>query len=151
MSISIVSIPITLKQGAQKPTYAKEGDAGLDLHAMLATPITLDPAQRMLIPTGISVAIPTGYEGQIRPRSGLALNKGITVLNSPGTIDSGYRGEIKVILINLGHEPITIAHGDRIAQMIVTPVHAVTWIEKDTIESLPPSSRGQGGFGSSGT
>jgi dUTP pyrophosphatase len=151
MPIPIVSIPMVLKQGAQIPAYAKKGDAGLDLHALLETPMALEPGQRMLVPTGVSVAIPPGYEGQIRPRSGLALNKGITVLNSPGTIDSGYRGEIKVILINLGHEPVTIAHGDRIAQMVIAPVCTVTWVKEDDINSLTPSSRGQGGFGSSGT
>jgi len=148
---TIVSIPISLKQGAQKPSYAMEGDAGMDLHALLTTDTVLQPGQRTLIPTGISVAIPVGYEGQIRPRSGLALKKGITVLNSPGTIDSGYRGEIKVILINLGQEPVTISHKDRIAQMVIAPLCTVAWTAQEGALNAPPSKRGEGGFGSSGT
>lgn len=149
MSLSIISIPIALKQGAKKPTYANKNDAGIDLHALLDTPLEIKPTHRVLVPTGISMAIPTGYEGQIRPRSGLALKKGVTVLNSPGTIDAGYRGEIKVILINLGHDCVTIDPGDRIAQMVIAPICRVEWKKVDTIDNII-SSRGSDGFGSSG-
>lgn len=150
MSLSIVSIPITLKQGAKKPAYAMEGDAGMDLHALLTENRVIDPGQRMLIPTGVLISIPKGYEGQIRPRSGLALKKGLTVLNSPGTIDSGYRGEIKIILINLGQEPIRIASGERIAQIVIAPVCHVQWTEDNNESMDKQPSRGGAGFGSSG-
>ena len=149
LSYSIVSIPVSLKQGANAPSYAMDGDAGMDLRAFLEQPVTLHPGQRILIPTGLSMAIPRGHEGQVRPRSGLALKEGLTVLNSPGTIDSGYRGEIKVILINLGQKPATVSSNDRIAQIIIAPICSVQWKE---IDALPPAAaaRGSGGFGSSG-
>ncbi|WP_442786309.1 dUTP diphosphatase [Leptothoe sp. PORK10 BA2] len=127
------------------PTYAHPGDAGADLVAI--NHHSLAPMQRLAIPTGLSTEIPPGYEMQVRPKSSLALNYGITVLNTPGTIDAGYRGEIKVILINLGQEPFEIAPGQRIAQIVIAPV---TWAEFVTTEQLSESQRGTGGFGSTG-
>jgi len=118
--------------------------AGVDLVAAVEAPVTLGPAERALIPTGIAVAVPSGYEAQVRPRSGLALRHGITVLNAPGTIDPDYRGEVMVLLVNLGAEPFVVRRGDRIAQMIVAPVARFAWREEP---SLPPTSRGAGGFG----
>jgi dUTP pyrophosphatase len=129
------------------PGYASEDAAGLDLLAAVIEPIELAPGARMLIPTGVSIALPKGYEAQIRPRSGLALNYGIGLLNSPGTIDADYRGEIGVILINHGDAPFAIARGDRIAQLVVAPVTRLSWAES---EKLPQSARGKGGFGSTG-
>ena len=129
------------------PGYASEDAAGLDLLAAVIEPIELAPGARMLIPTGVSVALPKGYEAQIRPRSGLALKHGIGLLNSPGTIDADYRGEIGVILINHGDAPFAIARGDRIAQLVVAPVTRLAWVEGD---KLPESGRGKGGFGSTG-
>lgn len=125
---------------------AKPGDAGVDLRATEA--VTLAPGQRTLIPTGIAVAIPEGYAGFVQPRSGMAINKGLGLLNSPGLIDSGYRGEIKVIAINLDSQPLEIARGDRIAQLVILPVPEVQYEE---VEVLPDSERGPGGFGSTGT
>jgi len=127
------------------PSYATDGSAGLDLRADAA--ITLQPGDRALVPTGIAMAIPPGHEGQVRPRSGLALRSGITCLNSPGTVDSDYRGEVGVILINLGREPVTIARGDRIAQLVIARVDRAQVTESS---SLPPSGRGAGGFGHTG-
>ncbi len=127
------------------PTYATEGSAGLDLRADAA--VTLGPGERALVPTGISLAIPPGFEGQVRPRSGLALREGITCLNTPGTIDSDYRGEVSVILVNLGQKPVTIARGERIAQLVVARVERA---ELSECASLPPSGRGAGGFGHTG-
>jgi dUTP pyrophosphatase len=129
------------------PDYATEGSAGLDLLAAVTQPVTLQPSARALIQTGLALAIPNGYEGQIRPRSGLALKHGLTVLNSPGTVDSDYRGEIQVMLINLGEEPVTITRGMRIAQFIVAPV---TRARLDEVSDLPASPRGRNGFGSTG-
>ncbi len=129
------------------PGYATPGSAGLDLQAALLAPITLPPGGRDAIPTGLAIALPEGWEAQIRPRSGLALKSGVTVLNSPGTVDADYRGEIKVILINHGDAPFVIARGDRIAQLVVAPVSQLTWHETDT---LPETQRGNGGFGSTG-
>ena len=129
------------------PRYASEDAAGLDLLAAVIEPIELEPGARMLIPTGISIALPRGYEAQVRPRSGLALKHGIGLLNSPGTIDADYRGEIGVILINLGDAPFAIARGDRIAQLVVAPVTRLAWVES---ENLADSARGKGGFGSTG-
>lgn len=129
------------------PDYATPGSAGLDLIAAVTEDITIAPGTRAAIPTGISLALPDGYEGQVRPRSGLALEHGITVLNSPGTVDSDYRGEIRVILINLGQAPFTVTRGMRIAQLVVAPIaHAVP----HEVEHLPETARGAGGFGSSG-
>lgn len=140
-------VKISTASGVELPGYATGGSAGMDLRACLAVPVTLAPGERRLIPTGIRIALPEGYEAQIRPRSGLALNKGITVLNSPGTIDCDYRGEIGVILINLGEENVVINNGDRIAQMIVAPYTCVTWLETEDLEA---TERGAGGFGHTG-
>jgi dUTP pyrophosphatase len=126
------------------PAYMSDGASGMDLVAAVETAITVEPGQRVHVPTGIHVAIPEGFEGQIRPRSGLALNHGVTVLNSPGTIDADYRGEIGVILVNLGEEPFTLSRGDRIAQMVIAPVCGATFAETD---ALPCSGRDGGGFG----
>ena len=130
------------------PVHATIGSAGIDLYAAIDGQIFLSPLKRDLIPTGISLAIPSGYEAQIRPRSGLALKHGITVLNSPGTIDSDYRGEVKIILINLGDVPFVISRGDRIAQMIVSKYETVNLIP---VQSHEETNRGNKGFGSSGT
>ncbi|MEX0771443.1 MAG: dUTP diphosphatase [Balneolaceae bacterium] len=129
------------------PGYSSDRAAGMDLRAALEKPITLEPGQRLLIPTGLKMVLPEGYEAQIRPRSGLAWRNGITMLNSPGTIDSDYRGEVKVIAINHGEEPFTIRHGDRIAQMVIAPVVQMQVRETD---KLPETKRGEGGFGSTG-
>jgi dUTP pyrophosphatase len=129
------------------PTYATDGAAGLDLLADVPAPLTLEPRARALVPTGLTLAIPPGYEGQVRPRSGLALKHGLTVANAPGTIDSDYRGELGVILVNLGDQPYVIRRGDRIAQIIFAPVTRATLRE---VAELPPTGRGNGGFGSTG-
>ncbi|KGN67949.1 dUTP diphosphatase [Porphyromonas sp. COT-239 OH1446] len=129
------------------PTYATAASAGMDLRANLSEAITLAPLERRLIPTGLFIELPLGYEAQVRPRSGLALKHGITVLNSPGTIDADYRGEIGVVLINLSSQSFTIADGERIAQMIITRHEVGTWEEVETLED---SSRGSGGFGHTG-
>lgn len=129
------------------PEYATPGSAGIDLIAAVESSTTLNPGERRLVPTGIHAAIPDGYEGQIRPRSGLALRYGISMVNSPGTIDSDYRGEIGVILINLGSEPFLINRGDRIAQMVIAPVIRAILVET---ESLPETTRNNGGFGHTG-
>ncbi|MBN1333474.1 MAG: dUTP diphosphatase [Synergistales bacterium] len=134
-----------LARDHELPSYETRQSAGVDLKA--AEQILLQPGKYALVSTGLSIELPQGYEAQIRPRSGLALRKGITVLNSPGTIDADYRGEIKVILINLGPEPFEIYPGDRIAQMIVSPVVQLQWLETDLLNE---TSRGQGGFGSTG-
>jgi dUTP pyrophosphatase len=125
-----------------------EGSAGFDLRACLPEPVTLAAQERRLIPTGFRVAIPKGYEGQIRPRSGLAVRHGLTLLNTPGTVDADYRGEVKVLLINLGSEPHTVRHGDRIAQMVVAQVATVQAAEA---AELPATARGEGGFGHTGS
>ena len=129
------------------PRYASAGSAGMDLHAAIEAPLRLAPGERALVPTGFAMALPEGYEGQVRARSGLALNKGLGVLNAPGTIDSDYRGEIGVILVNLGHEPVELARGERIAQLVVAPVARAELAEHD---ALPGSGRAAGGFGSTG-
>jgi len=126
------------------PTYMTDGAAGMDLGADIAADMTLAPMARVLIPTGIAIALPMGFEAQIRPRSGLALKQGMTLVNSPGTIDADYRGEIQLIAINLGNEPIVIEPGQRIAQMIVQRVVRAEWQE---VRELPPSERQTGGFG----
>jgi len=135
-------------QSLPLPEAATAGSAGLDLRAAIPEPETLAPRERRVVPTGLAVAIPLGWEGQVRPRSGLALSRGVTLVNSPGTIDSDYRGEIKVILINLGDRPFLIEPAMRIAQLLFFRVPAVTLRE---VGDLPPSDRGNGGFGSSGT
>ncbi|MCM1292695.1 MAG: dUTP diphosphatase [Bacteroides sp.] len=129
------------------PEYATAMSAGMDVRANLDAPIVLQPMQRVLVPTGLRIELPAGFECQLRPRSGLALKKGITLLNSPGTIDADYRGEIGVILINLSDQPFTINDGERICQMVVAPYTRVTWTATD---SLDETSRGEGGFGHTG-
>jgi dUTP pyrophosphatase len=129
------------------PAYATAGAAALDLLAAIATPVTLKPLARAVVPTGISIALPAGYEAQVRPRSGLALKQGITVLNAPGTIDADYRGEIGVILVNLSDQEVTLNRGDRIAQLLLAKVEHLVW---DEVAELPASERGGGGFGSTG-
>lgn len=129
------------------PQYESIEAAGMDIRAALKEPIDLKPGDRILIPTGLQMALPFGFEAQIRPRSGLAYKHGITMLNTPGTIDSDYRGEVKVLAINHGDEPFTVNHGDRIAQMVIAPVFQPEVKETD---ELPESSRGKGGFGSTG-
>lgn len=129
------------------PVYATPGSAGIDLYAAVVADTVLNPGERKLIPTGIRVAIPNGFEGQVRPRSGLALDYGIGMVNSPGTIDADYRGEIGVILINHGSEPYVVRRGDRIAQMIIAPVVRA---ELEVVDSLPETNRGNGGFGHTG-
>jgi len=130
------------------PAYATAQSAGLDLMAAVDADVILAPGERSLVPTGLAIALPPGYEAQVRPRSGLALKNGVTVLNSPGTIDADYRGEVGVILANLGAEPFTVSRGMRIAQMVVAPVTQLAWNE---VEDLSDSERGTGGFGSTGT
>lgn len=129
------------------PSYESRSAAGMDIRAALDESIILKPGKRTLIPTGLKIAVPEGYEAQIRPRSGLAIRNGITMLNSPGTIDADYRGEVKVIAINHGEEDFTINHGDRIAQMVIAPV---TQFSIQEVENLDETERGEGGFGSTG-
>ena len=129
------------------PAYETIGSSGMDLRANLSEPVNLLPMQRALIPTGLFIELPLGYEAQVRPRSGLAIKHGITCLNTPGTIDSDYRGELKIILINLSAEPFAIQHGERIAQMVIQPVIKATWEE---VTVLNESKRGEGGFGHTG-
>jgi dUTP pyrophosphatase len=143
MRVEIKRLPGS--EGMPLPAYETEGAAGMDLRA--AEAMTLKPGARCLMPTGLSIALPQGFEAQVRPRSGLAVKHGVTVLNSPGTIDSDYRGEIKVPLINHGQEDFLIARGDRIAQMVIAPVTRIGWTE---VEALDDTARGSGGFGSSG-
>jgi dUTP pyrophosphatase len=131
------------------PAYETRHAAGMDLRAALpeGEPLTLHPGDRHAVPTGLAIAIPPGFEGQVRPRSGLALRHGVTCLNSPGTVDADYRGEVKVILINHGPEAFVVRRGDRIAQLLIAPVAQATWLE---VESLDETARGAGGFGSTG-
>jgi dUTP pyrophosphatase len=148
--MSEIVVPVTVLphgEGLELPSYATPGAAGCDLRAAVAEPLTLAPGARALVPTGIAVAIPEGHEGQVRMRSGLALRHGLSLLNGPGTIDSDYRGEIGVILANLGAEPVTIERGERIAQLVIAPV-AQLRLEK--VAELPATSRHTGGFGSTG-
>lgn len=149
-SIRVAVQRLPHSNGLALPRYETEGAAGMDLLAALdeAEPLTLAPGARALVPTGLAIALPTGFEAQVRPRSGLAAKNGVTVLNSPGTIDCDYRGEVKVILVNLGAEPFVITRGTRIAQMVVAPVTQAVLAE---VESLDETTRGAGGFGSTGT
>jgi dUTP pyrophosphatase len=149
MTISIPLIRYIHGQDLPLPKYATPQSAGVDLMAAIKDPVVLKPLERGLIPTGISISLPVGYEAQIRPRSGLALKNGITVLNSPGTIDADYRGEIQVILINLSQESFLIERGLRIAQMVIAPFTALQWREVDQHEDFAHTIR-QGGFGSTG-
>lgn len=142
-----LEVVIKKKDGVNLPSYATESSSGLDLVAFLEQPVILEPFMRALVPTGIHIAIPEGFEAEIRPRSGIAHKFGVTVLNTPGTIDSDYRGEVKILLINLGDQPFTINNGDRIAQMIFKSVVAISW---KSVEELPGTIRGHGGFGSTG-
>ena len=142
-----VVVKIVNESGNPLPAYATEGSAGMDLCAHIHESVVLEPLERKLIPTGLFIELPTGYEAQIRPRSGLALKQGITCLNSPGTIDADYRGELGVILINLSNEMQVIKAGDRIAQMVIAPVTQISW---EPATALTPTNRGAGGFGSTG-
>ncbi len=145
VTIGIVRIPGN--DDLPLPSQATAGSAGFDLRACLKEPLVLEPGERALIPTGFAIALPEGCEGQVRPRSGLALREGLTLLNAPGTIDSDYRGEIAVVAINLGRQPVTIRRGDRIAQLVIAPVARARLVPA---ERLPSSERGGGGFGHTG-
>jgi len=142
-----VTIRCVVKQGGTLPEYKTPGASGADAFAFLENPVTIAPGERKLIPTGLSVEIPEGFEIQVRPRSGLALKYGVTVLNAPGTIDSDYRGEIGVVLINHGTEPFTVRHGDRIAQLVAFAVPACAF---ENVDSIGDTDRGSGGYGSTG-
>ena len=142
-----MNIKIVNKSQHDSPVYATSQSAGLDLRANLIESITLKPLERTLVKTGLFIELPTGYEAQVRPRSGLAYKKGITVLNSPGTIDADYRGEIGVILVNLSAEEFIIENGERVAQMVIAKHEQANWVE---VETLEVSERGAGGFGSTG-
>jgi dUTP pyrophosphatase len=145
-----IVVPLTVfphGEGLDAPAYATQGSAGCDLRAAIEAELTITAGGRTLVPTGIAVAIPAGYEGQLRMRSGLAHDKGLALLNAPGTVDSDYRGEIRVIVANLGAEPVTIHRGDRIAQLVFAPVVRARF---ERVGELPPSSRNTGGFGSTG-
>ena len=147
--VNVAVRPLPHFEGLQLPAYETIGSAGMDVRAAVpeGEPIVLAPGERNMVPTGLSVAIPQGYEIQVRPRSGLAAKHGLTCLNTPGTIDSDYRGEIKVILINLGQEAFTIQRGERIAQLVLAPVTRLVWQSVDTLDE---TDRGAGGFGSTG-
>lgn len=142
-----MKVNIINKSNYHLPDYATEKSAGMDLQANIYEPITLGPLERALVPTGLYIALPDGTEAQIRPRSGLAVKHGISVLNAPGTVDADYRGEIKVILVNLSNESFTINPGERIAQMVIACYERVEWEEVDTLDK---TDRGEGGFGSTG-
>ena len=146
--MSGIAVRIKRVRPTSVPRYMTEHAAGVDLHAALESEFTLQPGERALVPTGIAVEIPPGYEAQVRPRSGLALRHGIALVNSPGTIDADYRGEIGVIIINLGSEPFTVTNGDRIAQMVFARYERAEFVE---VEELEESLRGAGGFGHTGT
>lgn len=142
-----IIVPIVNKSAFPLPSYATEGSSGMDLRANITEPLTLGSLERTLVPTGIFIELPVGHEAQIRPRSGLAVKQGLTCLNTPGTIDADYRGEIKVILVNLSGQPQTIQAGDRIAQMVIQQIEQIQWRETD---SLSETVRGAGGFGHTG-
>jgi dUTP pyrophosphatase len=148
MSVTIQVRRLPHSDGLPLPAYATTGAAGMDLLAAVAAPVTIEPGKRALIPTGLAIALPPGFEMQVRPRSGLALRNGILLPNSPGTIDEDYRGEVQVILLNAGDAPFTVERGMRIAQAIVAPVVRAEWQE---VEKLDDTSRSTGGFGSTGT
>ena len=143
----MTSVKVINKGHQPLPAYATEMSAGMDLRANLDAPVTLQPLERKLIPTGLYIALPEGHEAQIRPRSGLALKHGVTVLNTPGTVDADYRGEVKVLLVNLSDEPFVVNDGERIAQMIVAKYEQVTFAE---VEQLDETERGAGGYGHTG-
>ena len=144
----MVKVKVINESKHQLPEYETNASAGMDLRANLEQAVTLEPMERKLIPTGLFMELPEGFEAQIRPRSGLALKKGISVLNTPGTIDADYRGEIGIILVNLSGETFMVEHGERICQMVVNKVESIKW---DQVESLEESERGKGGFGHTGT
>ena len=143
-------IKIYNKSNNPHPTYATVNSAGFDLSASLSEPITINPMERKLVPTGLYIELEPGYEAQVRPRSGLALKKGITVLNTPGTVDSDYRGEVGVILINLSNEPFVVNNGDRIAQMVIAKYEYPTFVYAQNLDELTDTVRGAGGFGHTG-
>jgi len=142
-----MNVQVINKSKHALPSYATSQSAGVDLRANIEEPIVIKPLERVLVPTGIYMALPQGYEAQIRPRSGLAAKHGITILNTPGTIDADYRGEIKVILVNLSNEPFTIEDGERVCQMVIARHEQVTWQQVDVLEE---TDRGAGGFGHTG-
>lgn len=144
--MGVIRVTVAKADGARTPEYATDGSAGADLRAYLDEPVVVAPLERVLIPTGLRIELPAGYEAQVRPRSGLALKHGLTVANAPGTIDSDYRGEVKVILVNLGKAEFTVEPGARIAQLVVAPVSRAEFVVSD----LSASTRGEGGFGSTG-
>ena len=146
-SVSVKLTRLPHGEGLPLPSYETADSAGMDLRAAVAEAITIEPGKRALVPTGLKMALPRGYEAQIRPRSGLALKKGITLPNTPGTIDADYRGEVGIILINHGEEAFEVARGDRIAQLVLAPVTIATWVE---VDELSETARGEGGFGSTG-
>jgi dUTP pyrophosphatase len=148
MSVRVAVKRLAHSEGLALPSYATPGAAGMDLLAAVGAPLTIAPGSRALVPTGLAIALPAGYELQVRPRSGLALKNGIVVPNSPGTVDEDYRGELQVIVMNAGDAPFTVERGMRIAQAVLAPVVRVAWQEVDT---LPETARGVGGFGSTGT
>jgi dUTP pyrophosphatase len=147
MAVQIAVTRTPEGEGLPLPCYATPDAAGMDLHAAVESDVTLQPGERALISTGLRIALPPGYEAQVRPRSGLALRHGISMVNTPGTLDSDFRGTVCALLINHGQEPFTVHRGDRIAQMVVAPVVCATWVE---VTELPPSERGEGGFGHTG-
>jgi dUTP pyrophosphatase len=145
---NMLKVKIVNKSKWDNPAYATQASAGMDLHANVDEPFTLQPLERRLVPTGIFIELPVGYEAQVRPRSGLATKHGITVINSPGTVDADFRGELKVSLVNLSNEPFEIVPGERIAQMIVSKHERVEWVN---VDELSETERGAGGWGSTGT
>jgi dUTP pyrophosphatase len=147
LQIKIMQVNIINKSSHPLPSYETSGSAGMDIRANLDTPIVLQSLERTAVPTGLFIELPVGFEAQIRPRSGMALKLGLSVPNSPGTIDSDYRGEIKVIVINLSKDPIEIKDGDRIAQMVIAKYETISWT---TVDALNDTARGEGGFGSTG-
>jgi dUTP pyrophosphatase len=147
MTAEVRILRLSHAEGLPLPGYATAGAAGADLRAAVDNDLILEPGDRAAVPTGLVVEIPDGFEGQVRPRSGLAIRHGLTVVNAPGTIDSDYRGELKVLMVNLGSEPVAITRGERIAQLVIAPVTRAAFVES---AELSPSERGDGGFGSTG-
>jgi dUTP pyrophosphatase len=147
MTIEVRILRLPHAEGLLLPDYATKGAAGADLCAAMDSDLVIEPGERAVVPTGLVLEIPDGYDGQVRPRSGLAIRHGLTVVNAPGTIDSDYRGELKILMVNLGSEPATIGRGERIAQLVIAPVTRAVFVES---AELSPSERGDGGFGSTG-
>ncbi len=148
MSVTVHFLPLPHGADLPLPSYQSDHAAAMDLHAAVDAPVVIEPGRIGLVGCGFAMALPVGYEGQVRPRSGLAAKHGLTVVNSPGTIDADYRGEVKVAVVNLGQAPVTIERGMRIAQLVVAPVGRVTW---EIVGALPDTARGGGGFGSTGS